>query len=169
MVMSAELFTRQAQDALQRSQELVRNYQHSQWDVEHVLLALVALDDGLPGRILSELGVSAESVKTRLHQTLEAAPKVVSGAQQIFITPRLQRMLQTAKEESERLKDQFISVEHLLLAASRESAGDSARLFQEFGITQEMVYQAMQKLRGTHRVDDQNAEQRYRSPREVQR
>ncbi len=163
MVMSAELFTRQAQDALQRSQELVRNYQHSQWDVEHVLLALVALDDGLPGRILSELGVSAESVKTRLHQTLEAAPKVVSGAQQIFITPRLQRMLQTAKEESERLKDQFISVEHLLLAASRESAGDSARLFQEFGITQEMVYQAMQKLRGTHRVDDQNAEQRYRS------
>ena len=163
MVMSAEQFTRQAQEAIQSSQELVRRYQHSQWDVEHVLLALVALDDGLPSRILQELGVNAEAVKSRLHQTLEAAPKLVSGPQQIFITPRLQRMLQTAQEESARLKDQFISVEHLLLAAARENAGDSARLFQELGINQEMVYQAMQKLRGSHRVDDQDAEQRYRS------
>ena len=163
MVMSAEQFTRQAQEAIQSSQELVRRYQHSQWDVEHVLLALVALEDGLPSRILQELGVNAEVVKSRLHQALEAAPKLVSGPQQIFITPRLQRMLQTAQEESARLKDQFISVEHLLLAAARENAGDSARLFQELGINQEMVYQAMQKLRGAHRVDDQDAEQRYRS------
>ncbi len=163
MVMSADKFTRQAQEALQRSQELVRNYQHSQWDVEHVLLALVALEDGLPERILRELGVDPETVKSRLHQTLEAAPKVVSGAQQIFITPRLQRMLQVSDEEAQRLRDQFISVEHLLVAAARESVGDSARLFQELGINQEMVYQAMQKLRGSHRVDDQNAEQRYRS------
>ena len=163
MVMTPDKFTRQAQEALQRSQELVRNYQHSQWDVEHALLALVALEDGLPERILRELGVDPETVKSRLHQTLEAASKVVSGAQQIFITPRLQRMLQVSDEEAQRLRDQFISVEHLLVAAARESAGDSARLFRELGINQEMVYQAMQKLRGSHRVDDQNAEQRYRS------
>ena len=163
MVMSADQFTTQAQEALQRSQELVRNYQHSQWDVEHVLLALVALEDGLPERILRELGVDPETVKSRLHQMLERAPRVVSGSQQIFITPRLQRLLQVANEEAQRLHDQFISVEHLLVAASRESAGDSARLFQDLGITQEMVYQAMQKLRGGHRVDDPNAEQRYRS------
>ena len=62
MVLSAEKFTRQAQEALQRSQELLRNYQHTQWDVEHVLLALVALDDGLPERILKELGVDPELV-----------------------------------------------------------------------------------------------------------
>ena len=163
MVMTADKFTRQAQEALQRSQELVRHYRHSQWDVEHVLLALVALEDGLPERILRELGVDPETVKSRLHQTLEAAPKVVSGSAQIFITPRLQRMLQVADEEAQRLKDQFISVEHLLVAAAREDSGDSARLFRELGINQEMVYQAMQKLRGSHRVDDQNAEQRYRS------
>ena len=80
MVMSADKFTRQAQEALQRSQELVRNYQHSQWDVEHALLALVALEDGLPERILRELGVDPGLVKSRLHQLLERAPKVVSGA-----------------------------------------------------------------------------------------
>ena len=163
MVLTAEKFTRQAQEALQSSQELVRNYQHSQWDIEHVLLALVALEDGLPGRIMQELGVDVEVIKSRLHQALEASPKSVAGTQQIFITPRLQRMLQTAGEEAERLKDQYISVEHLLLAAARESSGDSARLLQELGVTQEMVYQAMQKLRGSHRVDDPNAEQRYRS------
>ena len=163
MVLTAEKFTRQAQEALQSSQELVRNYQHSQWDIEHVLLALVALEDGLPGRIMQELGVDIEVIKSRLHQALEASPKSVAGTQQIFITPRLQRMLQTAGEEAERLKDQYISVEHLLLAAARESSGDSARLLQELGVTQEMVYQAMQKLRGSHRVDDPNAEQRYRS------
>ena len=163
MVMTADKFTRQAQEALQRSQDLVRNYQHSQWDVEHVLLALVALPDGLPERIFRELGIDPEVVKSRLHQTLESAPKVVSGTQQIFITPRLQRMLQVADEEAQRLKDQFISVEHLLVAAAREDAGDSARLFRDLGVNQEMVYQAMQKLRGSHRVDDQNAEQKYRS------
>ena len=163
MVMTADKFTRQAQEALQRSQELVRHYRHSQWDVEHVLLALIALDDGLPTRILGELGVDPETVKSRLHQALESMPKVVSDSAQIFITPRLQRMLQASDEEAQRLRDRFISVEHLLVAAARESAGDSARLFRELGINQEMVYQAMQKLRGTHRVDDPNAEQRYRS------
>ena len=163
MVLSADKFTRQAQEALQRSQELVRNYRHSQWDVEHVLLALVAMDDGLPGRILQELGVDPETVKARLHQSLEAAPKLVSDSQQIFITPRLQRMLQVSDEEAQRLKDQFISVEHLLVAAAREDSGDSARLFRDLGINQELLYQAMQKLRGAHRVDDPNAEQRYRS------
>ena len=101
MVMSADKFTRQAQEALQRSQQLVRNYQHSQWDVEHVLLALVALEEGLPERILRELGVDPEVVKGWLHQMLDRAPKVVSGSQQIFITPRLQRMLQIANEEAE--------------------------------------------------------------------
>ena len=163
MVLSAEKFTRQAQEALQRSQELLRNYQHTQWDVEHVLLALVALEDGLPERILRELGVDPEQVKSRLHQSLEGMPKMAAGSQQIFITPRLQRLLQVSDEEAQRLRDQFISVEHLLVAAARESSGDSARLFQDLGINQEMVYQAMQKLRGAHRVDDPNAEQRYRS------
>ena len=118
---------------------------------------------GCPVALCRNWGVDVEVIKSRLHQALEASPKSVAGTQQIFITPRLQRMLQTAGEEAERLKDQYISVEHLLLAAARESSGDSARLLQELGVTQEMVYQAMQKLRGSHRVDDPNAEQRYRS------
>jgi ATP-dependent Clp protease ATP-binding subunit ClpC len=163
MVLRPEQFTEQAQEVLRRSQELMHRYQHTQWDVEHILLALIGLEDGIPGKILEELGVSVDAMKARLHQLLEAAPKVVSGANQIYATPRVQRLLENARQESERLKDEFISVEHLFIAAVMESQGESARVLKEFGIDQEMVYQPLLKIRGRHRVDDPRAESRYRA------
>ncbi len=163
MVMRPEQFTEQAQQVLQRSQELVRNYQHTQWDVEHVLLALVGAEDGVSTRIFEELGVSVEAMKTRLHQALEAAPKVVGGRSQIYATPRVQRLLENAHEESKRLNDEFISVDHLMVAAAMEPQGDSARILNEFGINRDLVYQAMLKVRGSSRVDDPRAESRYRA------
>jgi ATP-dependent Clp protease ATP-binding subunit ClpC len=163
MVLRPEQFTEQAQEVLRRSQELVHRYQHTQWDVEHILLALIGLEDGIPSKILEELGVSVDAMKTRLHQLLEAAPKVVSGSNQIYATPRVQRLLENARQESERLKDEFISVEHLFIAAVMESQGESARILKEFGIDQEMVYQPLLKIRGSHRVDDPRAESHYRA------
>jgi ATP-dependent Clp protease ATP-binding subunit ClpC len=163
MVLRPEQFTEQAQEVLRSSQELVYRYQHTQWDVEHILLALIGLEDGIPSKILEELGVSVDAMKTRLHQLLEAAPKVVSGANQIYATPRVQRLLENARQESERLKDEFISIEHLFIAAVMESQGDSARILKEFGVDQEMVYQPLLKIRGSHRVDDPRAESRYRA------
>ncbi|HZA23346.1 MAG TPA: Clp protease N-terminal domain-containing protein, partial [Dehalococcoidia bacterium] len=131
MVLRPEQFTEQAQEVLHRSQELVRHYQHTQWDVEHILLALISLEDGIPANILEELGVSADAMKARLHQSLEAAPKVIHGSTQIYATPRVQRMLENAKQESERLNDQFISIDHLLVAAAMESQGDSAKILAD--------------------------------------
>ena len=163
MVMRPEQFTEQAQQVLQRSQELVRNYQHTQWDVEHVLLALVGAEDGVSTRIFEELGVSVEAMKTRLHQALEAAPKVVGGQSQIYATPRVQRLLENAQQESQRLNDEFISVDHLMVAAAMEPQGDSARILNEFGINRDLVYQAMLKVRGSSRVEDPRAESRYRA------
>ena len=163
MVLRSEDFTEQAQQALQTSQELVQRYRHSQWDVEHILLALLSEEDGVPARILGELGVSTDAVKARLHQLLEASPKLVPPANQIHTTPRTQRLLETAREESRRLNDEYISVEHLFIAAIREPQGDSAMVSQEFGIDQEQVYQALTTIRGSHRVDDRRAESRYRA------
>jgi ATP-dependent Clp protease ATP-binding subunit ClpC len=163
MVLRPEQFTEQAQEVLHNSQELVRRYQHSQWDVEHILLALLELERGLPGEILAELGISQEVVRTRLHHLLEAAPKVAHGSSQIYATPRGARLLNNAKHESERLKDEFIGAEHLFIAAVMESQGDAARVLQEFAIDQEKVYRALMKIRGSHRVDDPRAESRYRS------
>ena len=163
MTLRSEDFTEQAQQILQDSQELVRNYRHSQWDVEHVLLSMLNQEEGIPARILGDLGISVPAIKSRLEQLLEASPKLANQSGQIYTTPRIQRLLDTAQEESRRLKDEFISVEHLFIAAIREPQGDSARLVQEFGIDQERVYQALTSIRGAHRVDDRRAESRYRS------
>ena len=163
MTIRSEDFTEQAQLILQDSQELVRNYRHSQWDVEHVLLSMLNQEEGIPARILADLGISVPAVKSRLEHLLEASPKLANQGGQIYTTPRVQRLLDTAQEESRRLKDEFISVEHLFIAAIREPQGDSARLVREFGIDQEKVYQALTTIRGAHRVDDRRAESRYRS------
>ena len=163
MTLRSEDFTEQAQMVIQDSQELVRNYRHSQWDVEHVLLAMLNQEEGISGRILDHLGISVPAFRARLEQLLEASPKLANQAGQIYTTPRIQRLLDTAQEESRRLKDDFISVEHLFIAAIREPQGDSARLVQEFSIDQEKVYQALTTIRGAHRVDDRRAESRYRS------
>ena len=163
MTLRSEDFTEQAQQVIQNSQELVRTYRHSQWDVEHVLMAMLDQEEGIPGRILGQLGISTQSLRARLGQLLDASPKLANAAGQIYTTPRIQRLLDTAQEESRRLKDDFISVEHLFIAAIREPQGDTARLVQEFGIDQEKVYQALTTIRGSHRVDDRRAESRYRS------
>ncbi len=163
MVLRPEQFTEQAREVLNNSQDLVRQFNHSQWDVEHVLLALMELEDGLPGDILNELGISASTVKAKLRQALEAGAKVAYEQNQIYATPRAQRLLDNAKNESERLKDDFIGAEHLFIAAVMESQGESAQVLKEFGIDQERVYQALTKVRGAHRVDDPRAESRYRS------
>ena len=163
MTMRSEDFTEQALQVIQDSQELVRSYHHSQWDVEHVLLAMLNQEDGIPARILDRLGVATPAVRARLEQLLEASPKLANASGQIYTTPRIQRLLDTAQEESRRLKDEFISIEHLFIAAIREPQGDSARVVQEFGIDQERVYRALTTIRGSHRVDDRRAESRYRS------
>ncbi|HLF05087.1 MAG TPA: AAA family ATPase [Dehalococcoidia bacterium] len=161
--MKPEQFTEQAREVLQNSQELVRRYRHSQWDVEHILLALLELAGGLPAELLNELGMSPDAVKARLGRILEAAPKLAYDSNQIFATPRATRLLENAKAEADRLKDEFIGTEHLFVAAVMDTQGASAQVLKEFGIDQEKVYRALMKIRGSRRVDDPQAESRYRS------
>ena len=163
MVLRPDQFTEQAQEVLHNSQELVRRYSHSQWDVEHILLALFELENGIPGEILAEIGVQVDALKAQLDRALEAAPKVANSATQIYATPRAARLLEDAKNEAERLKDDFIGAEHLLIAAVMQSQGDAAQVLKEYGIDQEKVYQALMEIRGSHRVDDPRAESHYRS------
>ena len=163
MVFRQDNFTEQAQQVLQNSQEMVGRYKHSQWDVEHILMALLGLDDGLPTQILEELGVSTGHVKERLDLSLEAVPKVVHEAAQIYATPRATRVLENAKFESERLKDDFIGAEHLFIAAIMETQGDSAQILKDFGVDQEKVYKAKMMFRGAPRVADPQAKRRYRA------
>ena len=163
MVLKPEQFTEQAQDVLRHSQELVHQYQHSQWDVEHIGLALLELENGLPGSILAELNVSSEAVKSRLRTLLEAAPRLVQSVNQIYTTPRVQVLLEEAKVEAERLKDEFIGVEHLFIAVTKDVQGEIGRILKDFDINQERIYPPLRKIRGSHRVDSPRTENQYRS------
>ena len=161
--MRPERFTEQAQEALAASQELVRQYHHSQWDVEHILLALLQQPAGLVGNILGELGIDVEAVKQQVVAALGKSPKVTYEAARIYATPRIARLLEVAAAEADRLKDEFIGTEHLLIAMAGEQKGEAASILHRFGIDQEKVYRVLQNIRGGHRVTDARAESKYRS------
>jgi len=161
--MRQERFTEQAQEALQASQQLAMQFKHSQWDVEHILLALLVQRQGLVGEILKEINVDADMMRNRVDEVLEKTPKVSYQTGQIYATPRIAMLMQKAEAEARRLKDEFISTEHLLIAMVAENKGEAAQILHGAGVNQEKVYAALQKLRGSRRVDDTRAESKYRS------
>jgi len=158
-----ERFTEQAQEVLAASQELVRRYRHNQWDVEHILLALLEQEKGIAQEILRELGVDAEAVKRRVEAVLDTFPKLAYEGTQIYATPRISLLLENANHEADRLKDEFVSTEHLFIAIAGEPRGQAVAILGAFGITQEKIYQVLLKIRGGHRVTDRQAESKYRS------
>jgi ATP-dependent Clp protease ATP-binding subunit ClpC len=163
--MRQERFTEQSQEALASSQELVRQYRQSQWAVEHILLALLQQEKGLVGDVLRELRVDVEAVRKQVVAVLERMPKLAyeTPQTQIYGTPEVAQLLQSAAAEADRLKDEFIGTEHLLIAMIREEKWEAAAILKRFGVNQEKVFQALQKLRGGHRVNDARAESKYRS------
>jgi len=162
-MMRPDRFTEQAQEIIATSQELVRHYQHNQWDVEHILLALLQKEDSVAADILRELGVDIGQVKEKVEQALQRSPKMAYDSGQIFATPRIASMFQIASNEADRLKDEFVSIEHLLIAIASEQHGEASKILKEFGIDQEKIYRALQDIRGGQRVTDPRAESKYRA------
>ncbi len=162
MAMRFDRLTEKAQEALLAAQELSRQMQHQQVDVEHVLVVLLEQTDGVVPRLITGLGADPRVLRTRLTADLERRPRV-SGptGEGLMVTPRLQRVLQEAQQEAQRLTDEFISTEHLLLAAVRDESDPAARLLREAGITPDRLYQALQAVRGHQRVTDPNPESKY--------
>ena len=163
MVLRPDEFTDAARQVLHDSQQIVQRYRHTQWDAEHVLMALLQQQQGVSADVLHEVGADTDRLRRRLHDILEQTPKSNQPTGQIYQTPRIGRLLYGAKAEAERLQDDYISAEHLLIAMTQDEQDAAARLLAEHGVTQEAVYQALQKVRGAHRVTDPQAENRYGS------
>lgn len=161
--MRQDRFTDQAQQVLQASQEMVRQTRHSQWDVEHVLFALVQLADGLARDVLQKMDIDPDSLGRAVKAQLETVPKLGNDVVQIYTTPRVVGLLERANAEAERLQDEYVGVEHLLIAIADERDGESARILDEFQITKERLYQALRDVRGTARVDSPTAESSYQA------
>ena len=163
MVLSPDRFTEQAQEVIAASQEILNRYRHNQWDCEHLFLALIEQEKGVPSEIFSALGVNLQILHANLHSYLEKDDKVDGQVNQIFITPRLTELFGRAEDESKRLNDEFIGTEHILVSLTEEDTGVSADLLRSFNVTTEEVYRALQSIRGSHRITDQRAESRYKS------
>ncbi|MGH2452642.1 MAG: ATP-dependent chaperone ClpB [bacterium] len=161
--MRFDRLTEKAQEALLAAQELSRARQHQQVDVEHLMVALLEQSDGVVPSVLTGLGVDPRVLRTRLAAELERRPRVQGqhAEEGLYVSPRMQRTLQAAQEEATRLQDEFISTEHLLLAAARDEKDPAGRLLREAGITPERIYAGLQEVRGTQRVTDPNPESKY--------
>ena len=165
-MMRFDRFTERAQEAAQRAAEIIQRYGHNQIDTEHILLALIEQPQGVIPQILEILKVDANGLADRLDYILRTSPKASifgGGAGQIFITPRVKRIIDLANEEASRLKDEYISTEHIFLAILTERNTPAARLLESSGITRERVNDAVLQLRGGQRVTDPQAETRYRT------
>ena len=159
-----EKFTERARELVQKAQDILVRYQHTQLDTEHLLLAMLEQNDGLAVQVLQNLSVDTRTLAHAAEEALARAPKVQyadSGAQ-IYITPRIKRVFDLAKEEAQRLQDSYIGVEHLLLGLVKEGDGGAARLLKQRGVDEEKLYRALQAVRGNSRVTDENPEEKYR-------
>ncbi len=165
-MMRFDRFTERAQEAAQRAAEIIQRYGHNQIDTEHILLALIEQPQGVVPQILEILKVDPNILEERLDYILKTSPKASifgQGAGQIFITPRVKRIIDLANEEASKLKDEYISTEHLFLAILSEKNTPASRLLETTGITRERVQDAVIQLRGGQRVTDPQAESRYRT------
>jgi len=155
--------TEKSQEAIRQAQTTAINYGNQQVDVEHLLLALLEQEGGLAPSILLKADVPLEPLHKRLIQEIEKLPKVSgSGVRpdQVYITDRLSQLLNTAEREAKRLKDDYVSIEHLLLAIT-EDRGASGKLLREFGATRDRLMKALVEVRGNQRVTTQNPEATY--------
>ncbi len=165
-MMRLDRFTERAQDAAQRAVEVMTRYGHTQVDIEHILVALLEQPEGVIPQILERLGADVDHVQQRLDDVLKASPKAGvyggGGVGQVFITPRVKRVLDRANDEANRLKDDYISTEHIFLSIASERNAPVARILRESGVTKDRIYGVIKDVRGGQRVTDRKAEARYR-------
>ncbi len=143
-MMRFDRFTERAQEAAQRAAEIIQRYGHNQIDTEHILLALIEQPQGVVPQILEGLKVDSNALTERLDYILRTSPKANifgGGAGQVFITPRVKRIIDLANEEANKLKDEYISTEHIFLAILSERSTPAARLLEGAGVTRERVYE----------------------------
>jgi len=161
--MDFEKFTNQAKETLAQSQQILRRYQHNQLDIEHLLLAMLEHEGGVPARVLGRLGVDTAAMRRRLERELGQRPQVSGGGAdtgQIYVTPQANRLFDAAWQRAQQFGDSFVAAEHLLLAML-DVPSAAQRLLGEAGVTEEALLGALREVRGTQTVDDAAAEAGY--------
>ncbi len=164
--MDINRLTEKSQEALRRAQALAVRRNHQAVDAEHLLAALLEEEEGLAAAFLAAAGIAPSAAREQIAEELNRIPQV-SGpgteAQQVYVTQRLARLLTQAEEEAKSLKDDYVSVEHLLLAMLEEKTGGAGRVLRALGLTRERLMAALKKVRGNQRVTSPTPEATYQA------
>jgi ATP-dependent Clp protease ATP-binding subunit ClpB len=162
--MRLDRLTVKSQEAVQEAQSLAQKKGNQQLDIEHLLYTILQDDEGIAPQILNRAGINIEALKADLDKEIEKFTKVTGATPmgQLYIAPRLKAVLEKSFEEAQYLTDEFISVEHLLIAIFSDS-GAATQLLNRHGATRDKVLEAMREIRGVHRVTDPNPEEKYQA------
>jgi ATP-dependent Clp protease ATP-binding subunit ClpB len=153
--------TLKAQEAVQAAQDMAAKRHHQQMDPEHLLLALVEQMDGVVLPLLKKLGADPNRIKADIEEALNKLPRV-EGLVQTYLSPRLGRLFDKAEQEAERLKDEYVSTEHLLIAEA-DGDGVARDILARHGVNKDRIFTVLVDIRGSQRVTDQNPEDKYQA------
>ena len=155
--------TLKSQEALQKSQAIAEKYNHQQIDAEHILYALIEQADGSVVPILKKLGAEPKRIKEDLEDALNKIPQITGGGVgQIYVSPRLDKTFNSAEKEAERLKDEYVSTEHLLIAIA-DGDGPARDILKRHGATKDRIFAVLVDIRGSQSVTDQSPEEKYQA------
>lgn len=156
--------TLKSQEAIQTAQKLAERKGNQQLDAEHLLWALLEDEDGVASQILKKLGINTKALQKDVEEAIERFPKVIGATPlgQIYVSPRLKEVFEIAEKNATHLKDEYISVEHFLIALV-SIGGICSELLKRYGATADKIFTAMREIRGAQRVTDPNPEEKYQA------
>lgn len=160
--MNINKYTEKGQEAILAAQKLAEERNHTQIETEHLLMALIDQEGGVVPQILGKLGVDLNQVKRQLENELEKLARAY-GSTQVYLSPRLKQITDTAEKEASDFKDEYISTEHLFIAIVDKDTGAAGRILKGYGISKDRVYQVLASIRGSQRVTDPNPEGKYQA------
>ncbi len=159
--MRPDKLTIKSQEALQEAQHLAEKHEHQQVEPEHLLAALLKQDGGIAAPLLKKLGADPAVLLTKLESALQKIPRVSGG--EIYISPRTKKVLDAALKEAQRLNDEYVSIEHLLIAMAEERGSEAAKILSSLGVSRDAIFKVLTEIRGSQRVTDQNPEEKYQA------
>jgi ATP-dependent Clp protease ATP-binding subunit ClpB len=162
--MRLDKLTIKSQEALQEAQRLAERKGNQELQPEHLLWAILQDEEGIGTQILRRAGIDTKQLQRDVEKEIERFPKVVGATPlgQIYLSPRLKEVFEKAMKEAEHLTDEYVSVEHLLIAIAG-TEGPSGELLSRYNVTEERIREAMREIRGVHRVTDPNPEEKYQA------
>ncbi|MGD2188106.1 MAG: Clp protease N-terminal domain-containing protein, partial [Desulfobacterales bacterium] len=162
--MRFDKFTIKSQELIQSAQSLAAQHNNQQIEPEHLLAAMLAETEGIAGAMLRKLGAAPNDIAQQVTAAIDRLPAVSgAGRGEAYISPRAKAVLEQAFSEATNMKDEYVSIEHILLAIADEKTGEAAKILSRAGVSRDTILQVLQVIRGKQRITDPNPEDKYQA------